>query len=199
VPVPPGYTPPGGGYPSPAGYRTAPASYGPPPGGFTSQVLPPRGSIVPTGKDLAVAILTSVMLLSLLLPFYRLTLNSDAGSLQIGGSVNAFGAYAGGWRFVDLLPLIAILGYLLFRYLKKGLPNPIPIPHRQLLAGLVAIGVALMFLTFFMLPEAGVRIVDRQYDLSFGWAQAWGAFVGLSAGVLALAATLANNSKPSRH
>jgi len=208
-PPPPGYAPPGYPPPPPPGYAPPGYAPSPPPGypsaaagcaprAFTSQV-PPREAIVPNGNDLVVALLSVVMLVSLLLPFYRLTVNSDLGSAQVGGSYNALGAYAGGWRFVDLLPLIAILGYLLFRFLKRGLPNPIPVPHRQLLAGLVTIGVALMFLTFFMLPEAGFRVVVQQDNLSFGWAQAWGAFVGLSAGVLAVAASLANKPKQSKY
>jgi hypothetical protein len=162
-------------------------------------VPPPRETIVPTGNDIAVAVLTVVMLTSLLLPFYRLTVNSDIGSVQVGGSFSALGAYAGGWRFVDLLPLVAVLGYLFFRFLKRGSPNPIPIPHRQLLAGLVTAGVALMALTFFMLPEAGFRVLLQLDHLSIGWAQAWGAFVGLSAGVLAVAASVANKTRLSKY
>jgi hypothetical protein len=157
--------------------------------GPTGSAAPARELIAPTVNDLAVAILAGVMAVSLFLPFYKISVSTVAILPRIG-SIGALSQFAGGWRFMGLSAPLVILAYLLIRLLKRGLPSPVAIPHTYVLAGLVTISVAVMFLTFFVLPAAGLVVGRGGVVASYSWAQAWGAFLGLSAGVLALGASL---------
>lgn len=182
VPAPPPLSPPAAWPPAASWPYAAPAGR---PGG---RVL----TIQPTGNDLLVAIFTGVALVSLFLPFYRVRASDIFGDTVTPLQFSALNGYAGGWRWLAVASSVLILLYLFVRLIARGQSLPVPIPHTPLLAGLVTINLALVLLAFFSLPFGGFsESVDGAVA---GVAQAWGAFVALSAAVLALAASLFNRS-----
>ena len=201
-PPPPGYAagpaPPGRPPPPPSAPGARPVFPGYPVGGSAPPVwadLPPQGrrvlTVQPTGNDLLVAVLTVVVLVSLFLPFYRYRGSSDLVVIN-AAQWSALSSTAGGWRWLILGSSLLILFYLLVRALARGQTLPMPIAHAPLLVGLAAANVALMAVAFFSLPFGGFSVSAD--GVVVGIAQSWGAFVGLSAAVLALAASLFNRS-----
>ncbi|MFZ0664657.1 MAG: zinc ribbon domain-containing protein [Acidimicrobiales bacterium] len=99
------------------------------------------------------------------------------------GSVTALGNGAGGWRFLILILNLVVIGYLIARAMvKHGMR--LPIPHWQLLTGILGLQLLLTVISFFVKPVGGLA----------GWDV--GAFLGLIAAVIAFAGGILRKQEP---
>ncbi len=131
--------------------------------------------------------LTLVMGVSLFLPFYRVTATCQLLNETLG-SVSALSRGAGGWRYLELVLCVGVLALAGARIVWRfRLPEGVTFGTLLLMATIA--NLALMTLVFFSLPGGGFQIGVAGCSIQI--AQAWGAFVGLGAGVLAVAASIA--------
>jgi len=140
--------------------------------------------------DAVAAVGTLVLLVTLFLPWYSLTL--DLGSLYSGiyaGSISALGDGAGGWRFLTLIVCLAILGYLFARTIWSP-GRRLPLPHWQLLTVLCSINLLLAALMFLVKPLGGSSFSG----LSISWA--YGAYTGVCAAILAVVGSVLRRRQP---
>jgi hypothetical protein len=148
-----------------------------------------------TGCDFLVAVFTAVSLVSLFLPWYEVRFADSVGDSLNLQQTSALGAGAGGWRFWILATAIATVGYLGAR-LALTRRWPPSLPHFPVLLLLALGNLALVAVAFFDLPDGGQSITAG--GLTFGVTQAWGAYAGFSAAILAAVAAVANRPKLAR-
>jgi hypothetical protein len=142
------------------------------------------------GGDAVAAVGTLVLLVTLFLPWYSLSLNF--GSLYSGiyaGSISALGDGAGGWRFLTLMVCMAILGYLFARTIWSP-RHRLPLPHWQLLTVLCSINLLLTALMFLVRPLGGSSFSG----LSISWD--YGAYIGVCAAILAVLGSVLRRRQP---
>lgn len=154
-----------------------PASAGPPTAGGQPA---PRTSIdfrrLGTG-DLIAGGSTVLVFISLFLPWYRVTIQ--------GLSISALDAAAGGWRYLDLLVSLIIIGYIFMRTMQpRGIR--LPLPHWQLLSVLSVVNGILVTFTFFLRPAGFNDPVSPGF----------GAFVGLLTAAAAIAGSISRQRQP---
>ena len=113
------------------------------------------------------AIATLVLLISLFLPWYTVSLGI------VGGSGNGL---THGWMYIVFFLSLAILIYLVSRAGFSEMPFKMPISGDQLLLGGSAISLVLTLIAFIDKPSGGGVV-------NVGWG--WGSFVGLIAAVVA--------------
>jgi hypothetical protein len=195
--APAGYGAPGpsdspGGYGPPSGYGQAPPTgqYPPPssqPPGYppaAGQQFQPRpaGSVAPfqfdanrlDRTDRIVGVSSLIVLISLFLPWFSVTVSS----LGISESGTGSGLDAHGWLWLVFILDLFVLAYLVVRAGWQESPVKMPIAHAPLLIGVTGLQLLLVLIGFFDMPgNGGIP------GVSIGWS--WGAFVGLLAALAA--------------
>ncbi len=164
----------------------------PNPGGFGQAVAPaqqrPPSQVsidfrrLGTG-DIVAAIGLVLLFIDLFLSWY--TASEDS----ISESTSALGTGAGGWRFLILVLDILILIYFLIRTMTpRGLR--LPLPHWQLLTGLLSLEFLLTLLAFLIKPSLG----PDSEGISISWS--FGAYIGLVVALIALAGGIMRRNEP---
>jgi hypothetical protein len=193
--APGGYPPPGaqppGGYPPPGGQAPggqAPGGYPPQSqyqpgtqGGFRQRS---SGGIQPVNFNLArlvltdriVAVASLIALISLFLSWYTASI-TEFGATEHG---SASGVNIHGWLWLEFIVALAIIVYLVAVAAWETLPFSLPVPHPRLLLGATGLQFLLLLIAFIALPDGD--------GASVSWG--FGAFIGLLAGLVALAAAI---------
>jgi hypothetical protein len=122
-----------------------------------------------TRSDVVTGVGTVLLLISLFLPWYGVTL--------FGISAEADGLTGHGYLYIVLLLCLAILGYLGVRAASEELPARMPLTHEQRLLIAVGLNAVLVLLAFLVKPA------------ETGWR--FGAFTGLLAALVAVAPLIA--------
>jgi hypothetical protein len=117
-----------------------------------------------TRSDVVTGVGTVLLLISLFLPWYGVTL--------FGISAEADGLTGHGYLYIVLLLCLAILGYLGVRAASEDLSARLPLTHEQRLLIAVGLNTLLVLLAFLVKPD------------ETGWR--FGAFTGLLAAVVAI-------------
>lgn len=148
-----------------------------------------------TGSDFLVAVFTAVSFVSLFLPWYEVRFADSVGDSINLGQTSALGTGAGGWRFAILATAVAVVGYLAARVaLSRRWPPSVP--HFPVLLLLALANLALIAIAFFQVPDGGQSVTDG--GVTFGVTQAWGAYLGFGAAILAAVAAVANRPTIAR-
>jgi hypothetical protein len=154
--------------PAPAAAAPAPAAAAPPADAATSQVKFDATKLSQT--DRIVGIASFVLLISLFLSWFSVSLGSI-------GSVSASGLSAHGYLYLVLILSIVIVGLLAIRALGIWeFPSSAPMSEEQALLIACAVNFVLVLIAFLLKP-GGV-------GSGVGWS--FGAFIGLIASIVAL-------------
>jgi len=149
--------------------------------------------------DLISLVATVIVFVSLFLPWYSFSESSTTNistteptsSGQTLYTISALGTGAGGWRFlIVVLAIVIILLLLVLTLLPGGLRAPIP--YWQLLTVLCSVSFLLVLLAFLVKP-GGAETSD---GLSYSWSWSYGAFLGLSAGLVAVVGGVVRRNEP---
>jgi hypothetical protein len=125
--------------------------------------------------DRITGIATLVLLISIFLPWFSVSV----GALGISASVTGSGTAAHGYLWVVFFVSLAILFYLGARATMDKLPFELPMAHEQLLLIATGVNFVITLIAWVFKPASGFGAVK------VGWA--WGSFVGLIAAVVAVA------------
>jgi hypothetical protein len=180
-----------------AGYSAPQVVYPPvaPPGAVPAPAPHRTTWAQPTTADVVAGVFSAVALVSLFLPWYRFRFSESAGPVENFAHFTALGAGAGGWRWSSLVLSAVIVVYLVVRSITATERPVLPAAHAPLLALLALGNLAVLVVAFFALPDGGASISGGGAVL--GFAQDWGAFVGVIAGIFAATATLLNWARPA--
>lgn len=173
-----GYGAPAGQYPppaqQPAGYSQGGGGYQPRPAG--------SGGIAPfqfdlkrlTRTDQIVGVASLIVLISIFLPWFSVTVRIFGESRSATGS----GTAAHGWLWLVFVLDLLVIAYLAMRAGWEQAPVRIPVAHAPLLIAATGLQLLLVLIAFFDMPGN-----DGIPGVSIGWA--WGAFIGLLAALAA--------------
>jgi hypothetical protein len=128
-----------------------------------------------TRSDQIVGGASLVVLISLFLPWFSVSLTGPLG----GGSATASGTTAHGWLWLVFVISLLILAYEMLVAGYEQLPFRLPWPHERVLLAASGLNLLLVFLAFILKPSSGFT------DLKVGWD--FGAFIALLAAIAAVA------------
>ena len=175
----------GGGYGAPAGQYPPPAQQpaGYPQGGGGYQPRPAGSGGIPqfqfdlkrlTRTDQIVGVASLIVLISIFLPWFSVTVSLLGESRSATGS----GTAAHGWLWLVFVLDLLVIAYLVMRAGWDEGPVRFPVAHAPLLIAATGLQLLLVLIAFFDMPGN-----DGIPGVSIGWA--WGAFIGLLAALVA--------------
>jgi len=134
-----------------------------------------------TASDRIVGVASLVLLISLFLPWFSVTVTSlDASAL--GASAGAYtesGTTAHGWLWFVFIIAALILAYLILKAGFAVLPVDLPVRHDLVLFAAAGLNILLIFIAFLLKPGSGIP------GIGVDWG--FGAFLGLIAAIAAVA------------
>ncbi|HUD16389.1 MAG TPA: hypothetical protein VMQ59_03965 [Acidimicrobiales bacterium] len=144
-----------------------------------------------TRADRITGIATLVLLISLFLTWFTVSVNASVGGVNYGGSYGGSGVSAHGYLYLVFLICLAVLALLVLKAGWGEMPFKMPLAETQLVLIATVVNLVLVLIAFLLKPSAGLS------GLHVGWG--YGAFVALIAAIVACAPTAVPAIQARRH